>query len=139
MANIYGYFRDEMKAGHDYYDVIRWFFFFLTLDLILPYLYDLFSLTDQVALGLFIPAEDFLGYFIVFIFPFFLISQYLRENGYAAINGLVLYIVLIGWIPLLITELLNDDIFILFTFSSFFIDYFFFEDEEEVEDEYEEL
>jgi hypothetical protein len=139
MANIYGYFRDEMKAGHDYYDVIRWFFFFFFLDLIIPYIYDFFFLTDQMSLGLFIPAEDFLCYFIIFIFPFFLISHYLRENGYAAINGLALYIVLIGWIPLLISELLYDDILIFFTFSSFFIDYFFFEEEEEIEDEYEEF
>lgn len=127
---VYGFFKDEMLGGHNNYDVLRWLILFFFFDIFFSFVLDPFSLTDGMLMGDLIDIEDLICYLFLSVLPLYFFVSYIRENSFAIMQAIFLYLVLFGWLPYLV-ELFFDDLFFFFFNSVIFFDYFFLYDEED--------
>jgi len=92
-------------------------------------------LGNVVILDLF-EVYDVLPFIFLIIIPLYYYSHYRMENGYAIIQGMFLYVMLLGWVPLVFDELYYYDTFFAAVFLTLIFDYIVLYEEEEVDDLY---
>jgi hypothetical protein len=128
----YGFFKDEMQGGHDYFDVARWFFFFISFDIFCTFFLDPLFLTDNSILTDIMDGHDLICYLYLALLPLLYFLDYLRENGYAIMQGMFIYVILVGWVPYLFYDFFFDDIFFFLFGLTMFYDYFIVYEEEDI-------
>lgn len=132
---VYGFFKDEMRGGHNYYDVFIYLFIFFLIDLFVPVVLDPFFMDDNFILLDLIESADVLPFLFLTFIPLAYFLQYKLLNGYAIIQAMFLYVFLLGWIPILYEEFFIYDTFFIGIHLSVLADYLLLHDEDDLDNE----
>jgi hypothetical protein len=130
---VYGFFRDEMQTPHNYYDVIRWLFILFAIDVFSCIIFDPVGLTDNYIFGDIVEGEDVICYLFISLLPLSSLLFYKIENGLAIVQAMFLYVMLLGWFPFFVFEMLTDDWMFILCLSTVFFDYIYMYDDEDVD------
>jgi len=133
---VYGFFNDEMRGSNDYYQVFYYMLIFLFIDIFMPIVIDPFFTSGSFLFVDVIEAADILPIFFLSLIPLTYFATYKAINGYAVVQAMFLYVVLLGWIPLFYEELFFQDSFFFFVNLLILFEYFLVN---EYEDELDEM